>query len=87
MLGTIFVWKKIEVHCYSGHKANESPREISIGKNCIKIKKILDRWYEGGIQAGRPKLDYFKILTENNQKYLIRYNSLFDAWSLWQEID
>ena len=50
----------------------------------MKIKQVLDRWYEGGMRASQPKMDYFKILTENDQKYLLRYNSLFDAWSLWE---
>ena len=81
------MWRRIEVHCYSGYKVNESPREIILEKKIIKIKQVLDRWYEGGIQSGQPKMDYFKILTENNQKYILRYNSLFDAWSLWQNDD
>ena len=81
------MWRRIEVHCYSGYKVNESPREIILEKKLIKIKQVLDRWYEGGIRAGQPKMDYFKILTENNQKYILRYNSLFDAWSLWQNDD
>ena len=79
------MWKRVEVHCYSGYKVNESPREIILGKKVLKIKQVLDRWYEGGIRAGRPKMDYFKVAAENDQEYVVRYNSLFDAWSLWQE--
>ena len=79
------MWKRIEVHCYSGYKVHESPREIILEKKVLKINQVLDRWYEGGIRAGRPKMDYFKVAAENNQKYVVRYNSLFDSWSLWQE--
>ncbi|MGA1874592.1 MAG: hypothetical protein ACMUIA_03185 [bacterium] len=78
------MWKKITVNCYSGYKINETPRDIVFKKKSIKIKQILDRWYEGGAEAKQPKLDYFKVLTETNQKYLLRYNTLFDAWSLWE---
>ncbi len=77
------MWKKIDVICYSGYKVNERPKKILIGKKLLKIKKILDSWYEGGLKASQPKLDYFKVLTETNQKFLIRYNSFFDKWSLW----
>jgi len=79
------MWKKVKVSCYSGYRANETPRSIIRGHKLIKIKQVLDRWYEGGIKSSQPKLDYFKVLTENNQKYLLRYNSLFDAWSIWEK--
>lgn len=79
------MWKRIEVDCYAGYKANESPRSMVLDSRMIKITQILDRWYEGGVKTDQPKLDYFKVLTEKNQKYLIRYNSLFDSWSLWEK--
>lgn len=79
------MWKKIEVNSYSGYKSDESPRRFVLEGKPMQIKEILDRWYEGGLRATQPKLDYFKVLTETNKKYLLRYNSLFDAWALWEK--
>ncbi len=73
---------KAAVECYSGHKINERPRSFVFGGRRYEVAEIIDRWYEGGSGPDRPVLDYFKIGTSDGEEFLLRYNSLFDAWSV-----
>jgi hypothetical protein len=75
-------YERIQVQCYSGYRINESP--ISFVYKGIRhdITEVIDRWYEGGSIPGRPSMDYFKVRTSMGEEYILRYNSLFDAWAL-----
>ncbi len=75
-------FEQITVECYSGYKANERPIAFNYRDRRCRVAEIIDRWYEGGMEPGRPALDYFKVRTEAGDVYILRYNSLFDAWSL-----
>jgi hypothetical protein len=72
---------RIEVECYSGHRASERPVAFTLGDRRFEVKEIVDRWYEGGLEPGRPELHYFKIRTAEGQLFLLRYNAHLDAWS------
>jgi len=75
-------YEKVVVECYSGYKANERPAAF-IYQGCrLEIAEIIDRWYEGDLDAGRPKVDYFKVKTTEGKVFLLRYLSLFDSWSV-----
>lgn len=75
-------YERIQVECYSGYKTNERPIAFAYQGCRWEILEILDRWYEGGIDAGRPEIDYFKVRTTKGQVFLLRYLSLFDSWSI-----
>jgi len=75
-------YKQVQVECYSGYKANERPTAFTYQGRRLEISEIIDRWYEGGIDASRPRIDYFKVKTSDGQVFLLRYLSLFDAWSV-----
>ncbi|MBN1472883.1 MAG: hypothetical protein JW925_14000 [Syntrophaceae bacterium] len=75
-------YERVQVECYSGYKANERPTAFTFQGRRWEISDILDRWYEGGCSAGSPEIDYFKIKTSEGQVFLLRYLSLFDAWSV-----
>jgi hypothetical protein len=70
------------VECYSGYKANELPVAFTFQEQRWKIAEIVDRWYEGDIEAGRSDVDYFKVRTTGGNIFLLRYLSLFDSWSI-----
>ncbi len=76
------IFEKVSVECYSGHKVNERPVAFTFQGRRHEIKEIVDRWYEGGLDAARPAIDYFKVRTTDDQLFLLRYLSLFDAWSI-----
>ena len=74
--------ERIEVGCYSGYKVNERPVAFIFQGRRWEVKKIIDRWYEGGLDPTRPEINYFKVKTTEDQVFILRYLSLFDAWSI-----
>ena len=75
-------YERIQVECYSGYKANERPLAFTYQMRRREIREIIDRWYEGGVDPGKPATDYFKVRTTEGEIFMLRYLSLFDAWSL-----
>lgn len=75
-------YEPIQVDCYSGYKVNERPVAFSYQGQRWEVSEILDRWYEGGVDPGRPEINYFKIRTLEGQVFVLRYLSLFDSWSI-----
>jgi hypothetical protein len=75
-------YERIEVECYSGYRANERPIAFIFQGRRWQVEEVIDRWYEGGVQANEPAMDYFKVRTSEERIFLLRYNGLFDAWSI-----
>ena len=75
-------YESVQVECYSGYKVNERPAAFTYRGRRLEISDILDRWYEGSLDSGSPETDYFKIRTSEGEVFLLRYLSLFDAWSI-----
>ena len=75
-------YERIQVECYSGYKANERPVAFTYQRRRREVEEIVDRWYEGGVDPGRPATDYFKVKTTDGDILILRYLSLFDAWSI-----
>ena len=78
-------YEKIPVECYGGYKADERPMAFTFQERRWEVAEIVDRWYEGGLQPGRPQVNHFKVRTVEGNVFLLRYLSLFDAWSIWCE--
>ena len=76
---------QISVESYSGYKANERPVAFTFQERRWEVAAIVDRWYEGGLEPGYPQVNYFKVKTTEGNLFLLRYVSLFDAWSIWFE--
>ena len=72
----------IAVECYAGYKANERPVAFTFQGRRREIVEIVDRWYEGGLHGTDPEVCYFKVRTVEGNIFLLRYVSLFDAWSV-----
>jgi hypothetical protein len=75
-------FKEIQVECYSGFKANERPVAFTCRGERREIREIVDRWYEGSAQSGRPSIDYFKVKDAGGNVYLMRYQPDIDKWSM-----
>jgi hypothetical protein len=75
-------YELVQVECYSGYKSNERPIAFTSQGCRQEVSDILDRWYEGSIDTSRPLIDYFKVRASDGQVFLLRYLSLFDAWSV-----
>ncbi len=75
-------YEAIHVECYSGYRVNERPAAFTFRERRWEILEIIDRWYEGSIDASRPEISYFKVKTTEGQIFLLRYLALFDSWSI-----
>jgi len=75
-------YERIQVECYSGYKTDERPMVFIYQGHRWEIQKIIDRWYEGDIDATRPEVNYFKVITTEGRIFILRYLSLFDSWSI-----
>lgn len=75
-------YEKISVECYSGYKAEERPVAFSFQGRRREVAEVVDRWYEGGLEAGRQGVNYFRVKTVEGDLFLLRYLPLCDAWSI-----
>jgi hypothetical protein len=75
-------YERIDVECYSGYRVNERPVAFIFEDRRWHVVEIIDRWHEGGLDSSEPALDYFKVRTTEGRVFLLRYNSLFDAWAI-----
>lgn len=74
--------EKISVESYSGYKANEIPRAFIFAGRRYIVQEVIDQWYEGGVRADAPIINYFKVWTDDGEEHLIRYDSYHDEWTI-----
>ncbi len=65
----------IQVKCYAGYRAEETPRTIGFKSREIRVKEVLDRWLD-------PAHRYFKVLGDDDAVYIIRHDTHSDEWEL-----
>lgn len=75
-------FERITVACREEYRAQQEPIAFFWRGMEIHIRAILDRWYEGHLSRQRVPQRYYRVLTEDGQRFVIRYNELFDAWGL-----
>lgn len=72
----------VQVECYAGYKGNELPRAFFRDGRRLEVAEVLDRWYEGGISRHAVQQDYYRVLTVEGDVAILRYNYVFQRWSL-----
>ncbi len=65
----------IQVHCYAGYRAEETPRSIGFKSRKIHVKRVLDRWLD-------PTHRYFKLEVEDGDVYIVRHDTQTGEWEL-----
>ncbi len=67
----------LEVHCYAGRKADESPVRFCLDGHEYVVEEVLDQWYG-------PEHVFFKICADDGNLYILRHQpSVPDgAWEL-----
>jgi hypothetical protein len=65
----------VQVDCYSGYKADEHPLRLKLQDGAREIVAIEDRWYS-------PGATYFRVLTRDGDRYLLRHEEAQDVWIL-----
>lgn len=67
--------KTLQVECYSGYRADESPQRFILGGREIAVEEIIDRWID-------PAHRYFKLRGDDGGIYILRHDSATDCWEL-----
>jgi hypothetical protein len=81
-------WMKligIEVECYAGFKADETPRRFLWLGEWIEVEDVLDRWYQAAGNPEWPMADYFKVIGADGRQFLLKHDREADAWFLSRE--
>jgi len=75
----------IQVECYAGVKADETPRRFTWGGQTIEVSEVLDRWYQVESKPEWPRADYFKVTAADQRQYLLKHDLELDEWFLGQQ--
>lgn len=65
----------VRVETYSGFKADERPLRLHLGGRILEVVSVEDRWYS-------PGETYFRVLTDDGDRYVLRHAEAQDVWSL-----
>lgn len=65
----------MKVECYAGYRGAETPRRFYLGKRCIEVVDVLDRWLD-------PEYRYFKLRGDDNGIYILRHSVSEDSWEM-----
>lgn len=63
------------VETYSGARADERPLALRLRDRRVAVRTILDRWLA-------EDHAYFKLVGEDDVRYVIRHDLASDAWEL-----
>jgi hypothetical protein len=66
---------RITVQCCTNPEGIELPVEIRMGDRTIGVKAVVDCWYG-------EDYDYFKLLADDGNAYLIKHWRLDGCWEL-----
>ncbi len=72
----------IQVECYAGYKADETPLRFWRHGMSVEVKEVLDRWHEAGRDPEWPEADYFKVRGGDGQEHLLKHDLAYDDWFL-----
>ena len=75
----------IQVECYAGAKADETPRRFVWKGGSIEVREVLDRWYQVESTPEWPRADYFKVASADEREYLLKHDLESDEWFLGQQ--
>jgi hypothetical protein len=69
------VTMRVDVECYAGYRAEETPRVLRFGDRRVRVIEVLDRWLA-------PDHRYFKLRGDDDAAYVVRYDTERDEWEL-----
>ena len=59
---------KVQVHCYSGRKANERPVRFCLDGHEYLVAEVLDQWYG-------PEDIFYKVRADEGGLYVLRHQT------------
>ncbi len=67
--------KTLRVHCYAGHRGEETPRRFYLDSQPVDVVTIIDRWMA-------PQYRYFKCQGADDNIYILRHDVAQECWDL-----
>jgi hypothetical protein len=65
----------VDVDCYAGFRAEETPRRFRLAGGEIEIADVVDRWLA-------PDHRYFKVRDRKGNVYILRHDVISERWEL-----
>lgn len=65
----------VRVHCYSGYRGEETPRQFWLDTRRVMVRQVLDSWLA-------PDHRYFKVLGDDDGEYILRHDPQCDSWEM-----
>jgi hypothetical protein len=59
---------RVQVECYSGHKADERPARFWIDGHEYRVEEMLDQWYA-------PEDAWYKVRAQDRNIYILRHRT------------
>jgi hypothetical protein len=75
----------IQVECYAGTKADETPRRFIREEQPVEVEEVLDRWHQIESEPEWPRADYFKVRGADGHEYLLKHDLEADEWFLGRQ--
>jgi hypothetical protein len=72
----------IQVECYAGYKADETPRRFFLEHVWVEVEEVVDRWYQTESLPESPRAEYFKVRGADQREYLLKHDQEGDVWFL-----
>ena len=73
---------RIQVQCYAGYKAAETPRRFVWQGREIEVAEVLERWAQTGRAPEEAHTDCFIVAAEDGHRYLLSHDLGADEWRL-----
>lgn len=75
-------FERIRVATRDHYRGSQEPQAFWWRERHYPLIEIMDRWYEGRLDAQRVPMRYFRVKTASGEVFILRYHELFCAWSL-----
>jgi len=88
MVNTRFAMESllIEIQCYAGYRADETPRRFRFEQNWIAVEEVVERWQQVEHLPTSPRADYFKVRSCDGRLYLLKHDLDADRWLLVRRV-
>ena len=75
----------IQVECYAGYKAEETPRRFCCSGEWKEVLEVVGRWHQIESLPEWPQAHYFKVRSANRREYLLKHDLESNQWYLGQK--
>ena len=72
----------VQVECYAGHKADETPRRFQWEEQRVEVEEVVDRWHQIESRPEWLHADYFKVRGTDQCEYFLKHELEADAWHM-----